>query len=141
MKTKRVLLLMVLCAAVSMQCLSQSTIGRQKVDQYPVTAWNTLTYGLTWLPTDYDSSTAKYPLIIFLHGSGEGGEGISGLNTLVTQGLPHIIANGFNPSAINPSNGQSYKFIVVSPQSPAWSYGWGSIQHILPDVVRRQLDR
>jgi predicted esterase len=137
MKTKRVLLLMVLCAAVSMQCLSQSTIGRQKVDQYPVTAWNTLTYGLTWLPSDYDSTTTKYPLIIFLHGSGEGGEGVSGLNTLVSQGLPHIIANGFNPSAVNPSNNQSYKFIVVSPQSPAWSYGWGSIQHILPDVISR----
>ena len=97
MKTKRVLLLMVLCAAVSMQCLSQSTIGRQKVDQYPVTAWNTLTYGLTWLPTDYDSTTTKYPLIIFLHGSGEGGEGVRRESRLIPTPAAAEKAESFHP--------------------------------------------
>ena len=90
MKAKRVLLLLVLSASVFVQGFSQSVIGRQKVDQYPVTSWNTLTYGLTWLPSNYDSTTKKYPLILFLHGRGETGDGISGLYTLITQGLPLV---------------------------------------------------
>jgi dienelactone hydrolase len=143
MKAKRVLLLMVLCATIYVQCLAQSTIGRQKVDRYPVTSSGTLTYGLTWLPTDYDSSYAsstKYPLIIFLHGSGEVGDSVAGLNNLITQALPMLIAQGFNPEANNPVDGKHYKFIVVSPQAPTsshWSYSWSSIQWMLPDIINR----
>src|SRR6476661_11231093 len=120
---------------------SAQVMGRQNVDQFPVTAWGTPTYGLTWLPTDYASNpTQKYPLIIFLHGSGEGGDGVQGLNNLLIYGLPNKIANGFNPEAVNPVDGQNYKFIVVSPQAPSaahWSYAWGSIQWILQDVKKR----
>src|SRR6476661_8671093 len=130
------LMLALVCAFLSTQASAQ-TMGRQKVDQFPVTAWGTPTYGLTWLPTDYNSTNTKYPLIIFLHGSGEGGDGVGGLNNLLIYGLPNRIANGFNPEAVNPVDGQNYKFIVVSPQAPSaahWSYAWGSIQWILQDV-------
>src|SRR4051812_42748103 len=127
MKAKRAFLLLVLCAVYCAPSLAQTVIGRQNVDQYPTTASGALTYGLTWLPTDYATNTSqKYPLIIFLHGSGEGGDGVGGLYTLTTQGLPWTIANGFNPEAVNPVDGQNYKFIVVSPQAPwsmHWSYG------------------
>src|SRR5437763_13506878 len=133
--------LALICLLFSIQHLSaQQTLGRQIVDQYPVTAWGTPTYGLTWLPTDYSSTKEKYPLIIFLHGSGEGGDGVGGLWNLVKYGLPMMIANGFNPEAVSPTDGKNYKFIVVSPQAPSvahWSYAWGSVQWVLQDVMSR----
>jgi Carbohydrate binding module (family 6)/Secretion system C-terminal sorting domain len=116
---------------------SQTLIGRQKVDQFQTTSWGTLTYGLTWLPTDYNTTTTKYPLIIFLHGTGEAGTGISGLYNLIGTGLPQIIADGFNVEATNPADGQNYKFIVVSPQAPEWSYSYSQILYILPDILNR----
>jgi hypothetical protein len=100
-----------------------------------------MTYGLTFLPTDYATNTTqKYPLIIFLHGSGEGGDGVNGLWNLISQGLPQRIAQGWTPEAVNPVDGKNYKFIVVSPQAPSaahWSYGYGQLPYILYDVVNR----
>ena len=140
MKAKRLLLLTILCCTLS-STFSQSVIGRQQVDQFPTTSWNTMTYGLTWLPNDYSTNlTQKYPLIIFLHGVGETGDGIAGLNTMLNTGLPMIISQGWDPEAVNPVDGQNYKFIVVSPQAPTsagWSYQWNSIQYILPDIINR----
>ena len=115
----------------------QTTIGRQKVDQYRITSSGMLTYGLTWLPTDYSSTTTKYPLIIFLHGTGEAGTGVSGLNNLIGTGLPEIIANGFNVEATNPADGLNYKFIVVSPQAPQWSYTYSHVVNIHADVFSK----
>jgi len=120
---------------------SQTFIGRQRVDSFPVTPWNTMSYGLTWLPTDYQSNTTqKYPLIIFLHGRGEVGDGKSGLYNLIVTGLPQLIADGFDPEAVNPVDNQHYKFIVVSPQrevSSQWSYAWEHISNMLPDLLSR----
>ncbi len=138
MKARSVLLLMMLNAFVFLQLNAQTVIGRQNVDQFPSTAWGTPTYGLTWLPVDYATNpTQKYPLIIFLHGAGEGGTTVGSLNNLISTALPQHIANGWNPEAVNPVNGQNYKFIVVSPQAPGWSYAWGSIQWMLKDIVTR----
>jgi len=134
-------LFFLLMTFVSVRSIAQSTIGRQKVDQFVYTSWGATTYGLTWLPTDYTTNTTqKYPLIIFLHGKGETGDGINGLYNLLATGLPQTIANGFNPEAVNPADGQNYKFIVVSPQASTatqWSYQWNSIQYILPDIINK----
>ena len=137
MRTRSVLPLMVVFAAISIQLHAQTVIGRQKVDQFPVNAAGSLTYGLTWLPGDYATSTNRYPLIIFLHGMGEAGTGVADLHKLISTALPQKIANGWDPAAVNPLNNQNYKFIVVSPQAPVWSYGFPSIQYILNDVVAR----
>jgi poly(3-hydroxybutyrate) depolymerase len=138
---RRILMLTVLCTVLlQTKANSQATIGRQKVDQYPITPWGTPTYGLTWLPTDYNSSSQKYPLIIFLHGRGETGDGVGGLYNLISTALPQKIAQGWDPKAVNPADGQTYQFIVVSPQAPsasAWSYQYGHIQFILKDVMSR----
>src|SRR4051812_4508250 len=110
----RVLIIGLVCCFLSRTASAQTYIGRQLVDQFPTTAWNTLTYGLTFLPTDYATNTTQtYPLIIFLHGSGEGGDGVGGLYNLITQGLPQRIASGWTPEAVNPVDGKNYKFIVV----------------------------
>src|SRR6476620_2156079 len=133
--------LLMLIAVISTQANAQTIIGRQKVDQFPITSWNMMTYGLTWLPTDYSTNTTqKYPLIIFLHGKGETGDGVGGLYNLISTALPQYIANGWDPVAVNPADGQTYKFIVVSPQAPTstgWSYTWDNVQYILQDVINR----
>src|SRR5689334_19665317 len=127
MKATRALLFTVLCAIFSHDLSAQSVIGRQNVDIFPQDPWHN-TYALTWLPTDYATNTTEtYPLIIFLHGKGETGDGVWGLNNLLVHGLPARIASGWNPEAVNPVDGKNYKFIVVSPQGPTaayWSPEW-----------------
>jgi len=138
MKAKQLLILS-LTALISLNTFSQTTIGNQKVDQYPVSAVGDLTYGLTYLPADYNPAK-KYPLILFLHGSGEGGDGVSGLYNLLNQGLPWWINRGFKPSAVSPVDGKTYEFIVCSPQTPAfwqWCYDFTEIQYMIPDILSR----
>lgn len=59
---------------------------------------------LLYLPEDYDESDNKYPLILFLHGSGERG---SELSKVKTHGPPKLI-----------DEGKEFQFIVLSPQCP-----------------------
>jgi predicted esterase len=133
---KNFLLLVFLAGGVV--SFAQSTIGHQLVDQFPTDGNGSHTYGLTWLPPDYPADNQKtYPLIIFLHGRGESGTGVDGLNKLIGAGLPQRIADGFQPAAVNPRNGRGYSFIVVSPQAPDWSYRYQQVRFILADVLKR----
>jgi len=137
MKMKRIVLLLLLPLFYA-HLQAQTVIGRQNVDQYPIDQSGTKTYGLTWLPPSYSANpTKKYPLILFFHGTGEAGTGVAGLNTLINTGLPGVIAGGFNPSAVNLKDGQTYEFIVVSPQAASWSYNYDQIKYILPNVLSR----
>ncbi len=64
---------------------------------------------LLYLPREYDAEQAtRWPLILFLHGSGERGEN---LELVTNQGLPKLIEQG-----------QDFPFIIVSPQCP--THGW-----------------
>ncbi len=62
-----------------------------------------------YLPNDYDArQDRRWPLVLFLHGSGERGDDAQ----LVThQGLPKLVEEGHN-----------FPFLLVSPQCPA--RGW-----------------
>lgn len=127
-----------LCALTAAR--AQTMMGRQIVDQFPKSASGTPTYGLTWLPENYDNTTRRYPLIIFLHGSGEGGTTVADLSRLYTASPRSIagrIADGWNATAINPITGQQDSFIVVSPQAPSWSYSYTELKHILPSILSR----
>lgn len=76
------------------------------------------------LPAGYDENPdRKWPLVIFLHGSGEGG---TDLNLLRRQGLPKLIAQG-----------QQFPFILVSPQAPK-NYLLGTqVVEVLDEVARK----
>ena len=66
------------------------------------------------LPGGYEHGAEHYPLLFFLHGSGERGDDLS---LLRRQGLPKLLLGAFRPLYLDP-------FIVVSPQCPAgdeWS--------------------
>lgn len=73
-------------------------------------------------PTDYNpNSTEKYPLMIFLHGIGERGNGTTDLYKVATNGVPKYINAGHKMRFF--WNGKWQTFLVLSPQlSP--SYGW-----------------
>lgn len=65
---------------------------------------------LLYLPSDYGQNGKKFPLVLFLHGSGERG---SDVNIVKKHGPPSLVEKG-----------QKFPFILVSPQCPAgerWS--------------------
>src|SRR5215218_4388723 len=69
------------------------------------------------LPLDYKSNTTKkYPLMIFIHGIGELGDGSQEeLPRILRHGPPKMINNHTFPNSFT-VNGQTSSFIIISPQ-------------------------
>jgi Secretion system C-terminal sorting domain len=74
---------------------------------------------LEFRPADYGSQ--KHPLIIFLHGVGERGNGTSQIGVVAYNAIPLYCAQG--ASMRFTVNGQTSSFVVISPQLSA-SYGY-----------------
>jgi len=70
------------------------------------------------LPVNYESQpTKKFPIIIFLHGNGERGDGsVAELPRVLVNGPPKLINQGKFPSSFT-VGGENFSFIVISPQS------------------------
>ena len=88
-----------------------------------------------YLPRNYSIDvTKRYPLLIFIHGSGEQGQvqDMATLNLVLRNGPPKLIQNGIFPDSFL-VQGKWYKFIVISPQIKIGLYGASSI--ILPTTV------
>lgn len=74
-----------------------------------------------YTPLDYNANpNEKYPVIIFLHGIGERGDGVAELPNVLGQGIPKYINNG-HPMRFF-WNGKWETFLVLSPQLSR-SYG------------------
>jgi predicted peptidase len=71
------------------------------------------------LPARYDSTTKKYPLLIFLHGSGETGNGTTDLPKVLNNAVPNLIKNQTFPASFV-SGDKNYSFIIISPQFKGW---------------------
>src|SRR5580658_1654410 len=93
--------------------------GDQTIINVPINATGTTFQAILHLPNDYGTTTTAYPLLIFLHGLGEGGPNPASIYTSSTAGGPaYFIAQGVFPASfVNPKDGKSYKYIVVSPQA------------------------
>ena len=74
---------------------------------------------LEFKPSDY--GTQKHPLIIFLHGIGERGNGTTQINSVANNGIPMYCSRG--ASMRFTVSGQTSSFVVLSPQLSA-SYGY-----------------
>ncbi|WP_448518550.1 PKD domain-containing protein [Rhodoflexus sp.] len=81
---------------------------------------------MEFLPPDYNNGNKKHPLMIFLHGIGERGNGTTDLRRVVTRGTPIGLADSGNDMTFM-VNGQTFSFIVLAPQLlsqygswPAW---------------------
>ncbi len=77
---------------------------------------------LEYKPADYDKNTNKYPVIIFLHGIGERGNGTTDLKNVNCCGIPRIITMGHKMTFT--WNGKTETFLVLSPQCPKKYYMW-----------------
>ncbi|MBS1751147.1 MAG: T9SS type A sorting domain-containing protein [Bacteroidetes bacterium] len=84
------------------------------------------------LPNDYAANPSKrYPLIIFLHGSGELGNGSASSLTILNRiGIARLLANKLFPSSFS-YGGTNYSFIVVTPQMKTANDWTNSIQAVI----------
>jgi len=71
------------------------------------------------LPARYDSTTKKYPLLIFLHGVGETGNGTTQISSLLVNAVPKLLNQKTFPPQFT-VNGANYSFIVINPQFSTW---------------------
>lgn len=62
-----------------------------------------------YLPTNFSKNSGKFPLLIFLHGAGEKGNGKDQLNRAIKFGPGREIENGKN-----------FPFVILSPQTNEW---------------------
>ncbi|NJM26593.1 MAG: hypothetical protein HC859_15095, partial [Bacteroidia bacterium] len=64
-----------------------------------------------YLPPGYNSNTDKYPIVFFMHGIGERGDGTTQIGKVTANGPPKFAKNGYQ-----------FPFILISPQLKS-SYG------------------
>ena len=78
-----------------------------------------------YLPTGYSPTSEKKPLILYLHGAGEIGNGSSDLYKMKQRALPKLLQNG-----------KEIPFVVIAPQASSW---WHN-HDLLPmlDWVKKQ---
>ncbi|MBS1660655.1 MAG: carbohydrate-binding protein [Bacteroidetes bacterium] len=116
---KRLLLLAFLVPAV---CFGQ---GDQTIINVPIDNSGTTEKAILHLPDDYGKTTTKYPIMVFLHGIGEGGTNPASIYGNSNAGGPaYWISQGKFPSSfVNPADKKTYKYIIISPQS---TQGWST---------------
>jgi len=98
--------------ALFLPCLIISiTAHPQSIDKkFSITRSVGMNYKL-YLPPGYNTEiTSRFPLILFLHGSGERG---NDLNLVNKNGIPRLI-----------NEGKDFPFIIISPQCPASERSW-----------------
>jgi dienelactone hydrolase len=84
------------------------------------------------VPARYNTTTKRYPLIIFIHGIGELGTSLSRMNCC---GLPyHLKTQTFPPEFV--VNGVRYSFIVMAPQFK-WRPSAADVQSVIDYAKRR----
>jgi len=119
------------------QLSAQTLIGNQVPASLQITSYGSTQNALVSLPDDYNETTTKYPLLIFLHGSGEVGKSTADLSKELKAGLPLIISRGFKIQAYNPKDGKPYKFIVISPQHWGWTTTPEALQYMLATLPKK----
>jgi len=67
------------------------------------------------LPDTYAGDLKRYPLLLYIHGGGQFGNGDVDLPNLLSEGIPALLDTKKFPAAIT-SQGRVYSFIVLAPQ-------------------------
>lgn len=75
---------------------------------------------LEFKPADY--GTQKHPLIIFMHGTGERGNGTTQVANVAANGIPNYCKNGATMRFT--VGGVTSSFVVLSPQLSVWYGSW-----------------
>lgn len=85
------------------------------------------------LPAKYNATSKKYPLLIFVHGSGELGNGTTELSKVLVNAVPKLINNKKFPPNFN-VGGKNFSFIILNPQFKAYPTAtdiYALIQHAI----------
>jgi poly(3-hydroxybutyrate) depolymerase len=107
---------------VGMVCLS--LFAKSQEVARSLVASNGQTVGFyEYKPTNYTTSK-KYPLIIFLHGIGERGNGTTDLYKVNANCIPRYIAGGSTMTFTNPNTGVAETFLVLCPQLDVQYGSW-----------------
>ncbi|MDI3322283.1 PKD domain-containing protein [Pinibacter soli] len=107
---------------VGMVCLS--LFAKSQEIARSLVATNGKTVGFyEYKPTSYTTSK-KYPLIIFLHGIGERGNGTTDLYKVNANCIPRYIAGGSTMTFTNPNTGVAETFLVLCPQLDVQYGSW-----------------
>lgn len=113
----------------------------QSVINVPNNQWGGTYQALLYKPAGYDTTTKKYPLLVFAHGRGESDatDSLPMLYNNQTAGGPsYFIEHGQWPSSFtNPRNGQAYQFIVLTPH--ARGSGWSISATALDYAIRHMV--
>jgi hypothetical protein len=113
-------------------CFAQ---GDQTIINVPINSSGGTEKAILHLPDDYGQTATRYPLMVFLHGVGEGSltDPSTIYNSSTAGGPAYIIAHGSWPSSfVNPVDKKSYKYIVVSPQA---AYGTSTTAPALEAIL------
>jgi acetyl esterase/lipase len=78
---------------------------------------------LLFLPEGYAKSDKAWPLLVFLHGSGESGNDLAKVKT---HGPPKIVETR-----------KDFPFIVVSPQSPGFGWNVDALHALVDEIVAK----
>ncbi|HEY8389304.1 MAG TPA: T9SS type A sorting domain-containing protein [Parasegetibacter sp.] len=104
--------LVILCHLFSVVCLAQTQTAKN------ISINKNCRGFYEYLPQGYNSG-GEFPLIVFLHGQGELGNGGSELSRVLRNGIPKLANEGRFPASFN-VNGVTHRFIVISPQFVEW---------------------
>lgn len=86
-----------------------------------------------YLPPDYQSSYDTYPLIIFLHGMDERGNGTTDMTKVMRHGPPKHIKNGHDMGFF--VNGKKEHFLVISPQTASRSWSMTLVDDFVKYII------
>lgn len=67
------------------------------------------------VPAHYHETNKKYPLLVFIHGGGQFGNGNSELPVLLNEAIPELLKEKLFPPNFK-VNGKNYSFLVLAPQ-------------------------
>lgn len=123
-----VTILLIAGAAASAQAPPPPATAQQaKTFEQEITITAKLSYLLS-LPVDYEKSKDSWPLVLFLHGSGESG---SDLNKVKVHGPPKLVETR-----------GPFPFILVSPQSPGRSWNPEVLNALVDSLIKEhRVDR
>ncbi|MGC3947749.1 MAG: T9SS type A sorting domain-containing protein [Chryseolinea sp.] len=137
----------ILFSIILLSALTVPLLAQQKAKSFAVSGRPAPVGYLEYLPPGYESSEKKFPVMIFLHGSGESGDGTpQQLERVTAWGPPALIRYGHDMCFT--VDGVKECFMVFSPQIFTDIYGWpyfvtALIDHILsgPDHYKADPDR
>jgi predicted peptidase len=130
MKLNVILAAVGVASSVLVGCAANPGVAGEQRPAKVAATQPTLTYDyLLYLPADFNADkTAKWPLVVFLHGAGERG---SDVNKVAANGPPKQAAQG-----------RDFPFVLVSPQCPENQW-WDvdTLQVMLDKILKEQGDR